>query len=442
MAEAMPPATGERVRQLLSHLGIAQAHFAGRSGHDWTGLAAAYPDTFASLILLSGFDPRSAAPFAAKLLVVTGDREPSVKTVRDAISGLPGAQHVCLHDYNLQGWSDVAVERGAELGEAMLRFLGRVAPPVAPAAPLAESEGEVAGISYRIRGAGPPLVLLPLFLAPSQWEPLRARLGEKYCTITLGGAALGAVAILESRGRAIGYLQMVRTLIEEARLEPGETVLEVGCGTGVLTRWLAGRTQGANPITGVDINTYLLREASALARREGLAGAIGFREGNAEALPLPADSVDLAMSVTVIEEADAERMLGEMVRVTKPGGRVAVIARAMDMPFAMNLRLSAGLKAKVEAPGAVGGVAPQGCADASLYGRMHDAGLTQVKMLPQLAVFDQAEPTMLEFMQNALLPNMSAPEAEEWRTARAQAEADGTFFMTFPHHCAVGTKPL
>jgi hypothetical protein len=31
-------------------------------------------------------------------------------------------------------------------------------------------------------------------------------------------------------------------------------------------------------------------------------------------------------------------------------------------------------------------------------------------------------------------------EAREWHKARAEAEADGTFFMTFPHHCAVGTK--
>jgi hypothetical protein len=37
-------------------------------------------------------------------------------------------------------------------------------------------------------------------------------LSERYCTIILGGTALGAVAILEGRGHAIGYLQMVRTL--------------------------------------------------------------------------------------------------------------------------------------------------------------------------------------------------------------------------------------
>jgi hypothetical protein len=37
---------------------------------------------------------------------------------------------------------------------------------------LPEGEGEVAGITYRVRGSGPPLVLMPLDLTPSQWEPL------------------------------------------------------------------------------------------------------------------------------------------------------------------------------------------------------------------------------------------------------------------------------
>jgi len=360
--------------------------------------------------------------------------------VRNAINRLPGAQLVALRDYDLQGWSDAAAERTDELGTAMLQFLGRMAAPTSIA--LRGGEGEVAGITYRVRGTGPPLVLLPMFLAPSQWEPLVPRLSEQYCTITLGGAALGAVAILESRGHAVGYLQMVRTLLEETQLRRGEAVLEVGCGTGVLDRWLARRTGGAHPITGVDINPYLLQEAGALARRDGLEGAIEFREGNAERLPFADSSFDVTMSVTVIEEADADRMLAEMVRVTKPEGRVAVVARAMDMPFLMNAPLPTALKTKVEAPGAVGGVAVQGCADASLYRRMRRAGLTRVKMLPQVPAFDLDDLTMLEFMQDQPLPKLSEGEANEWHAARAQAEAEGTFFMTFPHHCAVGTKAL
>jgi ubiquinone/menaquinone biosynthesis C-methylase UbiE len=428
----------ERLRRLLRHLGIDQAHFAGRLPRDWSGLAAACPEVVSSLTVIGGLDPRTVEHLAAKLLVVSGDRGSVAEAVRGAMGRLPGAQLVALSDYDLQGWSDVAAERAGELADGMLQFLGRMTAPASIA--LGEGEGEAAGITYRIRGAGPPLVLLPMFLAPSQWEPLVARLSEQYCTITLGGGALGAVAILESRGHAVGYLQMVRTLLEETQLRPGEAILEVGCGTGVLDRWLAHRTGGAHRMIGVDINPYLLKEARALARRDGLEGALQFRDGNAESLPFADNSFDVTISVTVIEEADADRMLAEMVRVTKPQGRVAVVARAMDMPFLVNAPLRAAIKAKAEAPGAVGGVGPQGCADASLYRRLRSAGLTGVKMLPQLAAFDVADAVMLQFMQDQLLPKLSQEEAREWHTAREQAEAEGTFFMTFPHHCAVGTK--
>ena len=233
---------------------------------------------------------------------------------------------------------------------------------------------------------------------------------------------------------------MVRTLIEVAELRLGEAVLEVGCGSGVLARWLARRTAGRNRFTGVDINPYLLREAKALARQEGLEGAIEFRDGNAEALPFADNSFEVVMSVTVIEETDADRMLAEMVRVAKPGGRVAVIARALDLASPMNLPLSASLKAKVEAPGFFGNVSPRGCADASLYRRVRQAGLTQVKILPQLTAFDGADPTVLQFLEVGRLRTLNEEEVREWQAARAEAEAAGTFFMTWPHHCAVGTK--
>ena len=439
MANEATLSVEERLYRLLRHLGVDQAHFAGWLAQDWSGLVAKYPQVISSLTLVNRFDRRSVEPVSAKLLVITGDRGPLAETVRNAMRGVPGAQHVELSDYNLLGWSDVAGERTREFADAMLGFLSRfTAPGAAKSVSLLEGEGEVAGISYRIRGAGPPLVLLPLFLTPSQWEPLIPALNERYCTITLGGAALGAVAILEARGHAIGYLQMVRTLIEEAELRPGEAVLEIGCGSGVLARWLARRTAGRNRITGVDINPYLLREAKGLTRQEGLEGAIEFREGNAEALPFADDSFEVAMSVTVIEETDADRMLAEMVRVTKPAGRVAVIARALDMASPMNMPLSAGLKAKVEA--LTGQMSPQGCADASLYRRVRQAGLMQIKMLPQLATFDRADPTVLQFLQAARLPELNEEEVREWLAARAEAEAAGTFYMTWAHHCAIGTK--
>src|SRR5207245_8402799 len=135
-------------------------------------------------------------------------------------------------------------------------------------------------------GGGAPLVLLPLDLSPGQWEPLIPRLSAGYCTITLGGALLGSVASLEERGRS-GYMGTVRGLLDALAIQPGESVLEVGCGSGVIMRELARRTGGANRLIGRDMSPYLLREARALARRGGLLACVGFGQCRAEGLRLP-----------------------------------------------------------------------------------------------------------------------------------------------------------
>lgn len=428
----------ERILELLRHLGIEHAHFAVRTPGDWTGLATRYPQRCDSLTLVGpgAFAPDSVRSLSSRLLVFTGDQESSSARVRSVLENLPGARHVVFRDYALLGWNDVIADHLEKVGSEILSFLAEHSR--SGSAPHSEESGEIAGITYSIRGTGPPLVLLPLFLAPSQWEPLVPTLSRHYRTITLRGVELGAVANLESRGHSEGYRRMVQALTEAAELQPGESVLDVGCGTGVIDRWLARRTRGQSRIVGVDINRYLLQEAATLARKEGL--EVEFREGSAEALPFPENSFDVTLSMTVIEEVDARRMLAEMVRVTRPRGRVAVIARAMDMPFLMNLPLQPALQAKVSAPGTLGSVAAQGCADAGLYRLFHEAGLTAVKMFPQLPAFDGSAAYMIQFMQNALLGKLTEEEALEWHSARAEAEAEGTFFMTWPHHCAVGTK--
>jgi ubiquinone/menaquinone biosynthesis C-methylase UbiE len=362
--------------------------------------------------------------------------------VRQAVANLPAATLITLRDYvSPTIYADVVADRSADIGAAMMDFLARMDQVHGTrTVALPQGEGEVAEISYRVEGSGPPLVLLPLGVAPSQWEPLIPRLRERWCTIVLGGAYLGMIGSLEARGRTAGYLGVVRRLIEEAELRPGESVLEAGCGTGVLDRWLARYTGRANHIVGIDISRYLLREATALARKEGLEDIIEFREGSAEALPFPENSFDVAMSSTVIQRLDADRMLRELVRVTKPGGRVAVVGHAHDLPRWVNLPLPAELKARVEAPGWATDRGHQlGCDDASLYTRFHQVGLTHVKMFPQFAAFERSR---LQTLQGEILPTLSPDAVQEWHSAVAQAEAAGTFFIATPFHCAVGTKPL
>ena len=440
MTIAIEHSVESQMVQLFQHLRLERVHIAGRVTADWHGLASVHPEVIASLMLVcpTGLEAAPLRALAARVLALTGDQGAPGEAVQKAMAALPEATVVTLLHYFSHPRADLCGERPEEIATAILAFLARM--PQAQALQsvhLPAQEGALGGISYRVQGAGAPLVLLPLGLAASQWDPILPRLSAHYCTIILGGAVLGSVASLETRGQSTGYLSVVRSLIEAVHLQPGETILDVGCGSGVLDRWLARHTGGAHRIVAVDIHRTLLREAAALVRKDGLEHLIAFREGNAEALPFPDNSFEVTMSATVMELLDADRMLREMIRVTKPGGRVAIVVRAVDMHSFVNLPLRPELKLKVEVlPNGTAG--PKGCADASLYQRFCAAGLRNVHMLPQLATYPGARAHAAdERVQAALSP----AELAEWQTVVAPAEAAGTFFIALPFHCAVGTKP-
>ena len=73
----------ERLRQLLQHLGIDHANFAGRLPRDWTGLATTSPEVFTSLSLVAptALDPQTVGPLASRLLVVNEDQGPPMERV-------------------------------------------------------------------------------------------------------------------------------------------------------------------------------------------------------------------------------------------------------------------------------------------------------------------------------------------------------------------------
>jgi len=436
----------ERIAGVLRQLGIERAHFAARGRNDWHGLAVNFPERIASLTLVCplGLDAFALASLAGRLLVFNADRGGASETIAGNLAGLPSAAAAILSDCAYpDNYTDLAAQRGGDIAPAMLDFLAKAeAAGPEPLAPVSSPvrEGESGGIYFRAQGSGPPLALMPLGAAPSQWEPIIDALSERYCVVSLGGPALGMVASLESRGRTAGYLSAVRSLLAAAEIQPGERALEVGCGTGVLCRWLARETGLNNPITGMDVNAYFLNEAREIAQREGLESAVSFREGSAEALPFDDGSVDVAFSSTVNQRVNADLMLAEMLRVAKPGGRIAVLGHAHDINRWINLPLPAALKAKIESPPWVEDRGhPQGCDDASLYHRFASLGLTDLKMFPYVSAFSDS--ARLRFLQGGRLPTLTAEEAAEWRTAVERAEADGTFFIATPFHCAVGTKP-
>lgn len=426
----------DRIVRLIRRLGIEAAHVGACLPGDWGGLLERHSSVVGSLTLICprGMKTDVLRPHAGRLLIVSGDGGNAAADLARAVEDLPGATVTMLRDYFSPMWADVLAERPGEVQSAMLEFLSlREKESPLASVQLPEGEGEEAGIAYTIRGSGPPLLLFPLGLAASQWEPLLPVLSERSTTITLGGPCLGMVAFLENRGP--GYLRVVRNVVDELGLEPGQRVLEVGCGAGTVARWLARYTEKRNPIVGADINPYLLREAARLAVDEDLADVIEWQRGNGQELPFVDGGFDATMAFTVMEEGNADAMLAQCARVTRPGGKVAVMVRSLDMPWWVNLPLRPDLKYKAQT--GYGDVVQDGCADASLYERMERAGLRDVVRLPQWATYGSGE--RLQQQQERMAARLTPGEAAEWRDAIAAAGK--RFFVSQPFHSAVGTKP-
>lgn len=435
--------TADRLVALWDHLGIGRAHVATQVPADIAGLVRDHGPLLAGIVLCvpTRLDP---APFAAadgRILMISGATGPTVGATTAAAGRLAGAERVVLDGYDAPGWADVAADRTDELAGVLTGFLDRVAARgVAADVPRSGArQGTHAGITWRIEGRGPAVVLLPFFLAPSQWDPILPILAERFSVVTLGGPHLGGVAALEDRARSPTYRAMFRTLVDLLAPVPGDAVLDVGCGAGSLDRLLADRLGSDCPITAMDTNPFLLREAAALASAAGIAGAIDFVEGNAEALPFADGTFGCAFSVTVLEECDADRAIREMIRVVRPGGRIGIVVRAIDMPQWWNLDAPEAIRRKIDVPPQ--SVGARGVADASLYRRMRQAGLQDLVCFPSLVTLDRPDGPIWRYREDHVLSLLSPHEAETWRILRDAAAGEGMLFMAHPMHCAVGTKP-
>jgi len=108
-----------------------------------------------------------------------------------------------------------------------------------------------------------------------------------------------------------------------SRLQPGEMVLDLGSGAG-LDSVIAGWQVGARgQVFGVDLNPHMCAKAEAHAALAG--GAMDCRQGTMEDVPLPDASVDVVISNGVINLSFRKRrVIGELHRVLKPGGRVSI----------------------------------------------------------------------------------------------------------------------
>jgi len=106
-------------------------------------------------------------------------------------------------------------------------------------------------------------------------------------------------------------------------IEPGETVLDIGCGAGTDLLLAARRTGPGGRVIGVDATPAMRELATANAERAGVSEQVEIRAGMAEELPVDDSSIDVVISNGVINLApDKNVAFAEIARVLKPGGRL------------------------------------------------------------------------------------------------------------------------
>ncbi len=200
-----------------------------------------------------------------------------------------------------------------------------------------------------------------------QWQ-LARQAAERYATI-LEPAILGPFA---------------HALVEWADLHPGQTAVDVGCGTGAAAMYAAARLGPAGRVIGVDVNRGMIEVARSRPPLDGtLNGApLEWYQESAYQLPLGDQTIDAALCAQTLQFLnDRRQALAEMRRALKPGGQIAL---SLWRPLAENPYFQALVMAMADHVGPDTAVALQAAftlTDATeIQALLVGSGFRQVKM--------------------------------------------------------------
>lgn len=137
---------------------------------------------------------------------------------------------------------------------------------------------------------------------------------------------------LELRAKSPDEIEARAAYLGLLNVAEGDRVLDVGCGSGVVTREIARRAGPTGCAVGVDPSPALLAIARDLAEVEGLGDRVELQEGSALALPFADGAFDVVIAATVLSHTPGgEAAIPEMARVVRPGGRMGVFDLDTDM---------------------------------------------------------------------------------------------------------------
>jgi len=229
------------------------------------------------------------------------------------------------------------------------------------------------------------------------------------------------------------------------QIVPGTAVLDVGCGAGADTIPLAGLAGTAGKVAGVDHDREMVRRARLAAEAQGVSGNVIHVCADASNLPFPSNSFEACRSERLFQHLPhPQTALAEMVRVTKPGGRLVVMDTdhgtwSVDTPERDIERRITRFKADH--------FGHNGYAGRQLFGLLRKAGLQEVTCEVISGYFTNYELVRFMFMLDEVEPAavkagvINEEELIRWRTSLEAAAAAGTFFCSESMLLVVGRKP-
>jgi ubiquinone/menaquinone biosynthesis C-methylase UbiE len=241
------------------------------------------------------------------------------------------------------------------------------------------------------------------------------------------------------------FLPLKLMSYERMRIDRGHHVLDVGCGPGTDVINLAERIGSAGSVTGIDYDGLMLKEAELKIKKTPSGQYVSLLQGNAGALPFQSDHFDSCRSERLFMHlADPETTLSEMIRVTKPGGRIVIIdtdwcSLSIDNPLPRVERVLSDYR--------INNILKNGFSGRSLYRQfqMHQLSAVEAEAFP--VCITDAELFYFISMQQAVEDQALADglvthgELNEWRNALNEASFRNSFYSNATMVMISAVKP-
>ena len=257
-------------------------------------------------------------------------------------------------------------------------------------------------------------------------------------------AAAAAIAKLEAIGQSTAEVAARDCYLGLLDLCPGQTVLDVGTGTGRSAIEMARRVGRTGRVVALDPSAALGAFAGEAATRSGVGDILDWRLGRAEALPFPDGTFDRAFCRWVLLHVEAaEAVVSEMRRVVRPGGRIMCVEA--DWETVTVYPGERGLTRRILNFSSDRHI--EGWSGRRLAPLLRACGLANVSVQPIVTVDDASSgPEWVTFLHQradmaASASVVSEAEAASWRQAIDRAGALRGYFFSLTQFVVWGDVP-